>query len=64
MRIMVGTRRRSLLISATEALWIATSLPAAPIAMPESPAASAGASLTPSPTNATRELENSQRVTM
>jgi len=36
------------------ALWMATSLPAAPMAMPMSPAASIGASLTPSPTTATR----------
>ena len=36
------------------ALWIATSLPAAPMATPMSPAASAGASLTPSPITATR----------
>ena len=37
-----GSRRRSLFISAIVALWMATSLPAAPIAMPMSPAASAG----------------------
>ena len=37
-----GSRRRSLFISAMVALWMATSLPAAPIAMPMSPAASAG----------------------
>ena len=49
-----GSRRRSLFISAIVALWMATSLPAAPMAMPRSPAASAGASLTPSPTTATR----------
>ena len=48
-----GNRRRSLFISAIVALWIATSLPAAPIAMPISPAESAGASFTPSPTTAT-----------
>src|SRR5437868_6576104 len=36
-----GSRRRSLFISAIVALWIATSLPAAPIAMPMSPAAGA-----------------------
>ena len=38
-----GSRRRSLFINAIVALWMATSLPAAPIAMPMSPAASAGA---------------------
>ena len=37
-----GSRRRSLFMSAIVALWMATSLPAAPIAMPMSPAASAG----------------------
>ena len=40
--------------SATEALLIAMSLPIAPMAIPRSPAARAGASLTPSPTTATR----------
>ena len=34
--------------------WMATSLPAAPMAIDTSPAASAGASLTPSPMTATR----------
>ena len=38
---------------AIDAEFIATSLPAAPIAIPRSPAASAGASLIPSPTTAT-----------
>ena len=47
-----GASRRSD-ISATSALWRATSVPAAPIAMPTRAAASAGASLTPSPTIAT-----------
>ena len=37
-----GSRRRSLFISAIVALWMATSLPAAPMAIPISPAASAG----------------------
>ena len=49
-----GNRRRSLFISAIVAELIATSLPAAPIAMLISPAASAGASFTPSPMTATR----------
>ena len=46
-------RSRSSAISATSAVSSAASLPAAPIAMPTSAAASAGASLTPSPTMAT-----------
>ena len=54
--IRKGTRRRSLVMSAMLALLMAMSLPMAPMAMPRSPAASAGASFTPSPTTATVEV--------
>ena len=52
-RMANGTARRSSAISATSAVSMAASVPAAPIAMPTSAAASAGASLMPSPTIAT-----------
>ncbi len=48
-----GIRSSSSAISATSAVSSAASLPAAPIAIPTSARASAGASLTPSPTIAT-----------
>ena len=48
-----GDLARSSPISATSAVSSAASLPAAPMAMPTSAAASAGASFTPSPTMAT-----------
>ena len=48
-----GRWRRSSPISATSAVSMATSVPIAPMAMPTSAVASAGASLMPSPTMAT-----------
>ena len=50
-------------MSATSALWSATSEPAAPIATPTRAAASAGASLTPSPTIATAPASRSSSCT-
>ncbi len=52
-RIAVGIFSSSSVINAMSAVSMATSVPAAPMAMPTSAAASAGASLTPSPTMAT-----------
>ncbi len=57
-----GSRSRRSHISATSALWSAASVPAAPIAMPTRAAASAGASLTPSPTIATGRVGARVRV--
>ena len=57
-----GSFERSSDISATSAVSSATSVPATPIAMPTSAAASAGASLMPSPTMATGPYAAAQRV--
>ena len=53
-----GRSRRSVPVSATSAEAIAASVPVAPMAMPTVAAASAGASLIPSPTMAQRPSTN------
>ena len=57
-----GTRPRSSLISAMSQVSNATVEPAAPIAMPTSARAIAGASLTPSPTIAIGRWVSARRV--
>ena len=56
-----GTSSRSLFMSTMSALSMATSVPA-PMAMPTSARASAGASLMPSPTMATRPCSDRRRI--
>ena len=64
MEIANGILRRLSLMSTTSAVSMATSVPAAPIAMPIVAVASAGASLTPSPTIATGPIVLNDLITL